>query len=295
WVFVFFSPPPTPSIFQPGSSSRGQARNIAKYYPTRQLGTAQVHNCNLFHDPKGFRGVMTMLLCRITHCGLKIAPTSMKIWESGDGRFKKSSAAQCYPVKNSRAQAPVTTLTTATCLIQSYSFDVSNKRQHLYKEHIDKWRRQASGLEKASASNILMYLEDLRLEEGKPLFAEAGFAVPASLANLWAGRKLGKSKREYLYFLVFLEELSGGMWGVLRAFSSLEILMINLAWLPKDYHVTGAVQETSGHCPAGLIIYLLFPKDCMCLDWKGGEGGATGFTAFHRALLTRPIPPAENI
>ncbi|KAF4798925.1 hypothetical protein TURU_059447 [Turdus rufiventris] len=49
-------------------------------------------------------------------------------------------------------------------LIQSYSFDVSNKRQHLYKEHIDKWRRQASGLEKTSASNILMYLEDLRLE-----------------------------------------------------------------------------------------------------------------------------------
>ncbi|XP_032920872.1 uncharacterized protein LOC116998849 [Catharus ustulatus] len=49
-------------------------------------------------------------------------------------------------------------------LIQSYSFDVSNKRQHLYKEHIDKWRRQASGLEKTSASNILMYLKDLRLE-----------------------------------------------------------------------------------------------------------------------------------
>lgn len=40
----------------------------------------------------------------------------MKIWESGDGRFKKSSAAQCYRVKNSRAQAPVTTLTTATCI-----------------------------------------------------------------------------------------------------------------------------------------------------------------------------------
>lgn len=59
---------------------------------------------------------MTTVLCRITHCGLKNAPASMKIWESGDGRFKKSSAAQCYPVKNSRAQAPVTTLTTATCI-----------------------------------------------------------------------------------------------------------------------------------------------------------------------------------
>ncbi|KAM4776104.1 uncharacterized protein ACIQIH_009465 [Cyanocitta cristata] len=50
-------------------------------------------------------------------------------------------------------------------LIQSYSFDVSNKRQHLYKQHIDKWMRQASGLEKTSASSLLMYLEDLRLED----------------------------------------------------------------------------------------------------------------------------------
>lgn len=57
---------------------------------------------------------MTTLLCRITRCGLKNAPASMKIRESGDGRFKKSSAAQCYPVKNNRAQAPVTTLTAAT-------------------------------------------------------------------------------------------------------------------------------------------------------------------------------------
>lgn len=40
----------------------------------------------------------------------------LPVWKSGDGRFKKSSAAQCYPVKNSRAQAPVTTLTTATCI-----------------------------------------------------------------------------------------------------------------------------------------------------------------------------------
>ncbi|XP_077037043.1 uncharacterized protein LOC143694464 [Agelaius phoeniceus] len=52
-------------------------------------------------------------------------------------------------------------------LIQSYSFDVSNKGQHLYKEHMDKWMRQASGLEKTSASNILMGLEDLRLEAHK--------------------------------------------------------------------------------------------------------------------------------
>lgn len=37
-----------------------------------------------------------------------------------------------------------------TGLIQSYSFDVSNKRQHLSREHIDKWMRQASGLEKTS-------------------------------------------------------------------------------------------------------------------------------------------------
>lgn len=59
---------------------------------------------------------MTTLLCRITRCGLKNAPASMKIWESGDGRFEKSSAAQCYPVKCNRAEAPVSTLTTATCI-----------------------------------------------------------------------------------------------------------------------------------------------------------------------------------
>lgn len=45
-----------------------------------------------------------MLLCRIARCGLKNAPASVKIWESGDGGFKKSSAAQRYPVKNNRAQ-----------------------------------------------------------------------------------------------------------------------------------------------------------------------------------------------
>lgn len=59
---------------------------------------------------------MTRLLCRITCCGLKNAPASMKIWESGDGRFKRSSAAQCYLVKKNRVQAPITTLTTATCI-----------------------------------------------------------------------------------------------------------------------------------------------------------------------------------
>lgn len=46
----------------------------------------------------------------------KNAPASMKIWESCDVRFEKSSAAQCYPVKNNRARAPVTTLTRATCI-----------------------------------------------------------------------------------------------------------------------------------------------------------------------------------
>ncbi|KAL9848120.1 uncharacterized protein GJ701_006632 isoform 1-T1 [Geothlypis trichas] len=51
-------------------------------------------------------------------------------------------------------------------LIQSDSFDVSNKGQHLYKEHTDKWMSQASGLEKTSASNILMDCEDLGLERG---------------------------------------------------------------------------------------------------------------------------------
>lgn len=106
------------------------------------------------------------------------------------------------------------------------------------------------------------------LKEGKPLFAEDGFDGPRASRQPVGWKETGKKqRREYLYFLIFLEELSGGMGDILRSFSSLEILMINLAWLPKDYHVTGAVQETSGHCPAGLIIYLLFPKDCMCLDW----------------------------
>lgn len=117
-------------------------------------------------------------------------------------------------------------------------------------------------------SNMGIFCLQYFLREETPFLPKMVLTVPAPLANLWAGRKAGKKqKREYLYFLLFLEELSGGMWDILRAFSSLEILMINLARLPVDYRVTGTVQETSGHCPAGLIIYLLFPKDCMCLDW----------------------------
>lgn len=106
------------------------------------------------------------------------------------------------------------------------------------------------------------------LKEGKPLFVEAGFSSPRASHQPVGWKETGKKAEEGMSsFPHILEELFGRMWGILRAFSSLEILMINLAWLPKDYHVTGAVQETSGHCPAGSIIYLLLPKDCMCLDW----------------------------
>lgn len=55
-------------------------------------------------------------------------------------------------------------------------FDVSNECQHLYHKCTDKWIRQASGLEKASASSLLMYLEDLRLEVGEVLQDERGIS-----------------------------------------------------------------------------------------------------------------------
>lgn len=65
------------------------------------------------------------------------------------------------------------------------------------------------------------------LKEGKPLFAGAGFGGPRASSQPVGWRETGKKqRREYLYFLIYLEELSGGMWDILRAFSK--------PWNPDD-------------------------------------------------------------
>lgn len=59
----------------------------------------------------------------------------------------------------------------------------------------DKWIRQASGMQKASASSLLMYLKDLRLEVGELLQDGRGilpserifFWCPYLGLNWWAG------------------------------------------------------------------------------------------------------------
>lgn len=43
------------------------------------------------------------------------------------------------------------------------------------------------------------------------------------------------------------------MWDILRTFSSYGIVLVNLTWLPTDYHTAGTVQEMGGRCSANFI------------------------------------------
>lgn len=68
-------------------------------------------------------------------------------------------------------------------------------------------------------SNMGIFCLQYFLREENPFLPKMVLTVPAPLANLWAGRKAGKKqKKEYLYFLLFLEELSGGNVGYFKGF-----------------------------------------------------------------------------